>query len=162
MGGQHLWPIPGRRAPPDIARQRLREALPVAGLDRDSVGLAASVQRFPHRLDPASERHVAHPHFPQRPVHVGEHRVEHGLGQLRPGRRLFARPLDQQGDVQADHVESAVQRVGHAERGIEIRVSRRPDCRRVERKSGALMPLAAEQAEHPHPNPFSIDTPKTA
>ena len=98
-----------------------------------------------------ADRQVAHAHLAQVQVHVGEHGVEDRLGQGRPARvGLAAQAADQQGDMQADEVEAALDRVGHAEPGEQQRVARRGHGGAVEREAGPFMRAAAEHAEQAH------------
>jgi len=117
------------------------------------------VERFPHRLHPLAHGQVAHAHFAQVHVHVGEHGIEHGLSQCVPRgvprgwRRGEA--ADEQEDMQADEIEPAVERVGHAEVDVKARLARRRHGGSIKLVAGALVPRALQEAEQAHESPVS-------
>ena len=78
------------------------------------------MKRFPHGADALADAEIADAQLPQVHVHVGEHRIEHRLREFRPGRGVVAKPVDQQEGMQADKIEPAIERVGHAESGVEV------------------------------------------
>ena len=142
-------PAPPRRAAPDVAGERVGQRA-VARRERRGVGLGAAVKRLPHPLDLLANPHVADADLAQIEVHVGEHRVEHRLRELRPRLRRALQPIDQQEHVHPDQVEPAVHRVRHAEAVVEQRVPGGADGRRVKLEPRPLMTPAPQQTEECH------------
>src|SRR3546814_3187030 len=64
-------------------------------------------------------------------IHIGEHGVDHALGELGPGLALPLQPVEQQERMQRDELEPSVQRVGHAGRRSEEHTSELQSLMRI-------------------------------
>ena len=98
------------------------------------------MKRFPKPAHALAHHQIAHPHFAQVYVHVGKHRVKHGLGQ--GGAALIGiapQAADQQRGMQMDKVKPAFHRIAHRKIGVEIGRPRGGDSGTIKREARPFM-----------------------
>ena len=113
----------GLVAAPQVADQRGAQFLRPVG---SAIDAEPSAERADHPPDLFADDHVAKADLAHLAVHVGHEQ----FGQLDPGARLrgvFVDAVEDERQHQADHVETAVERVGDAARRIPVRRARGRD-----------------------------------
>ena len=88
---------------------------------------------------------VARSHLAQRPVEIGEHRIEKPLPQLRGGRLLGLEAMQEQKGVQANQLETAIDRIGHPDIGEKSGLARLVDDAAIGQLGGFLQRVASGQ-----------------
>lgn len=145
-----------RSSAPDVSRERRLERGRIPAGECGAVGTRAPVKCVPHRLHALSDRGIADAEFTKRHIHTAEHRIEHGLGELRAQGGLVLEPIDEEEAVQANEVEPPIQRVRYPERGIKERLARGGDDLFVECRSRVLV-MPPPKPEHTRPLIREID-----
>jgi hypothetical protein len=122
---------PARRACAPVAPQRGLQRLARAG-QPGIIGGDPAVEGLCHRLHLAADSEIPGPQLAQAGVHVFDEEVHQclaGDGRLAP--RL--EPPQDQKSVQGEQLEAPVQRVGHAQIGVELRTARLGHHRGIDR-----------------------------
>ena len=88
------------------------------------IGLDAAVKGLAEGPHPLRDGLVADAHLAQIVVHVLAEAVEQGLRQLRPALGDGPQPAQQQPEMQQQQVETAVNRIGHAQVPVKYGFSR--------------------------------------
>ena len=98
----------------NIAGKGIAQRL-IAFSQRPVIGGDAAIKHFGHLAHLLAHRHIAYPHFAQRVVHVAKQFVDKVLAEyVLPALQA----VENQEGMEADHVEAAVNAVGHAPFGI--------------------------------------------
>ena len=120
----------------NIACQRLRKRPILGGGKRRRIGRLPAVERLSDFAHFPGHGQVPHPHFPQARVHVPAERVEQPLAEAPDRGRLPFEPAHEQDDVQHDHLETAVNRIGNTIAAVKRRLSRLRHDHAIERGDG--------------------------
>ena len=108
----------------EVPLECLGQAIAVPLRQQTPIDLEPAIEALPDRLHTLRDRQIADAHLAQRSVHVDRKAVEHRLRQLLPGIAIAVQTVEQQDEMQEDHLQPSLDGIGNAEQPVEIRFPR--------------------------------------
>ena len=138
------------------SRRRGSQTLLVVGREGRAVGGSAAVEALGHLLHALRYAEIADAELAERAIHVRAVEVENPLADDLAGLALPLQPVEQNDCMQHDHLEAAIDGVGHSKLRVEHRIARLRHDRAVKgRCNGSGFSVTAEQAGEHDPAPCS-------